>query len=568
MGGSLGKPSVEKIYAAVDFGTVNTGFAIHLPNYPDVQVRLFENADRIPSIVLLDENKKFVAFGHTAKTQFCAMTKEEQDKHYFYQLYKLQLVGSNMLSSTATIVDFSKKKSMKTLALFTIIFRHLTERSFQKLTDANMANFKDNVNWIITVPTIWSHSAREFMRQAALNAGITENNVRLVLEPEAAALSSRQQLLNGKPKGFRYILADMGGGTVDICAHELLGGGQIKELCRSMGGCSGGKSVDNKFEAFMVSLFGGEVWTNLKEDHANIYMDIMNEFEEQKRQFSTATSVTVLRVEPVLLNLLRETNEGHNELQMVIPETKYADSLTFNVETSRLTLTNSIMETFFNDSIEKVIVLIGEVVNECRSRKLPMNTLILAGGYSESPYVREKIANEFAANYTVLQEPDPRNVVARGAVLIGKTEKNFIQRIAKVCYGMEQLEEFNGRKHKETYKRTIGDTSYCSRFGIVIRKGDLLTHGKTFSYISKYRKPGTTEFLHPRIVYLSEENNPSFCCEEGMVAKIDIGSPNSPGVDNHTLRYDVVVDDIELVFKITNLTTHRLEGITVRYLND
>ena len=90
----------------------------------------------------------------------------------------------------------------------------------------------------------------------------------------------------------------------------------------------------------------------------------------------------------------------------------------------------------------------------------------------------------------------------------------------------------------------------------------------TFSFISKYRKPGTTEFLHPRIVYLSEENNPSFCCEEGMVAKIDIGSPNSPGVDTHTLRYDVVVDDIELVFKITNLTTHRLEGITVRYLND
>ena len=117
MGGSLGKPSVEKIYAAVDFGTVNTGFAIHLPNYPDVQVRLFENADRIPSIVLLDENKKFVAFGHTAKTQFCAMTKEEQDKHYFYQLYKLQLVGSNMLSSTAPIVDFSKKEECEDVGI-------------------------------------------------------------------------------------------------------------------------------------------------------------------------------------------------------------------------------------------------------------------------------------------------------------------------------------------------------------------------------------------------------------------------------------------------------------------
>lgn len=563
MGGSHGKPEPEKIYAAIDFGTINTGFAMSIPNYPDVQVRLFESDDRVPSIVLLDEHRRLKAFGHTAKTNFCALNKEEQDKYFYCQLYKLQLSGYNLLSADATILDFSKKKSMETLELFTIIIKHLIERGFEKLNDAQQSTciMKDRVHWIITVPTIWSHSARDFMRKAAINAGIGGDNFRLVLEPKAAAFSSCRKLLRGKPKGFKYILADLGGGTVDICAHELLAVGEIKELYRSTGASYGGKSVDEKFEAFMVSLFGGEVWMTLKDEHANIFIDVMNAFEEQKKQFSTGTKSTVLRVEQILLNLLREkTLEGDTEHEKIIPETKYSELLKFNANTSRLSIDPSLMQSFFTDSVENITGLIESVIVECRTRDPPVefDTLILAGGYSESPFLRSQIVARFSNQMDVLQEPDPRNVVARGAVLIGQAEKNCIQRIAKVTYGLERIEVFDDGQHPDVAKCTIDDRLCCKRFSTVIKKGDVLKHGKKYTYISNNRLPGSNDYIHPKCLYQSDET-PLFCFQAQIVGEVDLGKTENLCLNKYKLKLDIVVDDIEFVLKATNLTTNQSE---------
>ena len=44
---------------------------------------------------------------------------------------------------------------------------------------------------VITVPAIWSDSARYFMRNAAEKAGIPADLINICLEPEAAAIYCR-----------------------------------------------------------------------------------------------------------------------------------------------------------------------------------------------------------------------------------------------------------------------------------------------------------------------------------------------------------------------------------------
>jgi molecular chaperone DnaK (HSP70) len=95
----------------------------------------------------------------------------------------------------------------------------------------------EDVQWVITVPTIWDDAAKQVMRRAAENAGLPRSIILanyplltdyilfeglvLALEPEVAALSChRKKELVFRPS-TKYMIVDCGGGTVDIAVHEL-----------------------------------------------------------------------------------------------------------------------------------------------------------------------------------------------------------------------------------------------------------------------------------------------------------------------------------------------------------
>lgn len=69
--------------------------------------------------------------------------------------------------------------------------------------------------YIITVPAIWSDSAKDLTRQAACRAGFPDDSLVLISEPEAAALycattCKEMDLIDGD----RFLVCDAGGGTV------------------------------------------------------------------------------------------------------------------------------------------------------------------------------------------------------------------------------------------------------------------------------------------------------------------------------------------------------------------
>jgi molecular chaperone DnaK (HSP70) len=71
------------------------------------------------------------------------------------------------------------------------------------------------LSYALTVPAIWSDKAKEASRQAALRAGIPENRLTLITEPEAAAAycSTLFPAVDLK-EGDRFLVCDAGGGTV------------------------------------------------------------------------------------------------------------------------------------------------------------------------------------------------------------------------------------------------------------------------------------------------------------------------------------------------------------------
>jgi len=71
------------------------------------------------------------------------------------------------------------------------------------------------ISYVITVPAIWKDGAKDLTRQAAVRAGIPQNRLDLITEPEAAALYCatvcEEVDLND---GDCFLICDAGGGTV------------------------------------------------------------------------------------------------------------------------------------------------------------------------------------------------------------------------------------------------------------------------------------------------------------------------------------------------------------------
>lgn len=107
------------------------------------------------------------------------------------------------------------------------------------------------VLWAMTVPAEWSESAKQSMRKAAFEAGITtsldSDALVLLHEPEAAALYAMQKAEMGLTNGTSFLIIDAGGGTTDITMHNVEYQGSrlvLGEASHREGIMVGGKLLD------------------------------------------------------------------------------------------------------------------------------------------------------------------------------------------------------------------------------------------------------------------------------------------------------------------------------------
>ncbi|XP_053385772.1 heat shock 70 kDa protein 12A-like [Mercenaria mercenaria] len=361
---------------------------------------------------------------------------------------------------------------------------------------------------MITIPAISSDSARQFMREAARDAGIPENQMRLVLEPEAAALYCQQKTVvddNRLPVGFKYVLADLGGGTSDICVHEVMEDGKLREVYRATGEIAGGTDVDDEFLSFLKELV-----------------------DEKKKQ----------------------------SLPAKIKESKYADKMEYLPIEARLNIHCDLMKLFFKPSIDSIVNLVNEILKECAG---DIDTLLLVGGYSESSYLMDRIKSEFS-NMTVVLVEDARLAVLNGAVMMGWKPKNIIQRRSRFTYGFAVNEPFIEGKHPESRKCIVDGQAWCYLlFKKMIEKGQIVEYGQTFRFkgYNTAREPEEKHEERYTLLWRSTRENPQYCIEEGcsMVGEIVKKPPPEGWPDYWRSDTHLIVGETEFTVKDFNHTT-------------
>nr|XP_022310816.1 heat shock 70 kDa protein 12A-like isoform X2 [Crassostrea virginica] len=357
-------------------------------------------------------------------------------------------------------------KALPAMTVFSLSIKYLKDHCLKTIADRGFLRSPNDVKFVLTVPAIWNDRSKQFMREAAVQAGIDNAQLTLALEPEAASIYCQRESLEnmrvGRQSeitipGTRYMVVDIGGGTADFSVHEVEEEGTLTELYRASGGPYGGIYVDKEYLKMYDTIFGKEAIDKLKKEDMGEYLTIIREFEAKKRTVTANYGSNFVTSMSAVLNEMVSNEEKKQNIQSSYLRDKVS------LVKGKLKLSASLMESFFKDSLENIIDHVQNILKSVED----VNMILLVGGYGESPLVQGTFRNEFT-NLEIIIPQDCNLAVMKGAVLFGHNPMSVTARILRFTYGVCVNSKFDPNIHPQ--ERRFTDIDGVERCGSAFQK--------------------------------------------------------------------------------------------------
>lgn len=545
------KTKTEKlIVAAIDFGTTYSGYAYsfrHEYNADPMKISAHTNwvagsgglmSLKTPTVLLLKPDKTFMAFGYEAEDAYKELAEDDEHRDYYYfRRFKMLLHKVEHLKRSTTLPTQDGSKELPALLVFSMSIKYLKDQLMNTLNNRHTGINDDDVLWVLTVPAIWCDGSKQFMREAAEMAGIKTENLRIALEPEAASLfcmhlpvdkmtmeekSQTESQISPFSKGTKYMVVDVGGGTVDITVHQVVDENRLKELFWASGGSWGGTRVDKAFEKFLAQIFGDGVWKRFCEEATEDVIDLHREFETKKRSIKIDKSgKETVKLPAKLFQIYTEMTKKD-----LGAELKANPSFTGKVAcvSGKLRIDTEVMKSWFDKSCKKTVSHVKDLLKHRTANDI--NTILLVGGFSESPMMQAALKSSFPDKRIIVPE-EAGLVVLKGAVLFGHNPITIESRMAKVSYGIRVYRDFQSGVHPEDKKVKVGKRVKCADvFACHVKRGQELVVGQAQSE-QRYTPLDADQETLVFDVYSSTEEEPQYVTDVGCshIGKLEVEVP-------------------------------------------
>ena len=293
---------------------------------------------------------------------------------------------------------------------------------------------------------------------------LQENSVIFALEPEAAAIYCQKRLSlipyleqGVKKKKRYYLIADCGGGKVDIATHKLTcydnGSTKIKELTRVHGGDLGGFAVNDKFEEMFVKMseLSDDEVTEMKQRFPDKWTKLINEFEKCK-----ASNEKVERTIAVPKEIRKHVEQKREESMEILVNRYHTHAIKWDPGENELILFYSTLRTLNEFIIHRICLKIKQALDSC-PKKHSIQTIVLVGGFSACDILHEIVTKTFSS-FEVIVGPHPHLAVVKGAVIFGKEENIIYSRIMPYTVGVKVSED---KERHKCFKTEEDGQKYC-----------------------------------------------------------------------------------------------------------
>lgn len=369
----------EKLYVGIDLGTTNSECFIKSGNNKMQPLIISEALDTcmLNSIVRKDEKGHFIV-GNSLKNADKYKTswkllKTHLDKDLYYDVNGFITTEKDLLGIRPSL--FSTK-------ILEVIKNEIDAQY-------NPAQYQIE-NLVITVPANFRDTARRIVKQAALDAGFKVNGeFKLINEPTSAAVAYGQTN-RGTFTDQKVIAYDLGGGTFDVTLLDYVkddeSGCNFYQAISTDGKNIGGKDFDRCLIDIVYNKF-------LQEQGNDIYKgDLLFKDEFYSKLLFEAEDAKIF---------LSRRNIYAQAVDIIIQDKK----ICVDISITREEFENAI-EPLINETIELTKSAIAGYEDS-------IDSIILIGGSTKMPFVKEKLAKSFS--YVILDNDDPDLIVAKGA---------------------------------------------------------------------------------------------------------------------------------------------------------
>ncbi|XP_062620265.1 heat shock 70 kDa protein 12B-like [Saccostrea cucullata] len=443
------KPFTNKLLvAAIDLGTTYSGLALSFTHeYEKDPLKVRNNiwlagctslvSLKTPTCVLFNKDKVFDAFGYEAEDKYAELAEEEEhEEWYYFKRFNMSLYNKEEPLSKAVEIKSIDGKEMMALAVFSAAIKFFKGHLLYSLKKEEAGIRETDIGWVLTVPAILDDPARQFMREAAVRAGISRDQLLIAPEPGVALLYCKHlpvEKLHSKGgvqgseifEGSKYLVLDCGGGTVDITVYELQPDLSLMELYRAGGRTCGGTQVDEAFKQMLIKIVTAPILVEFSRSHTADYVNMYREFEIKKRSFKGDAQGKVTLKIPISLLETFEENTGEY-IKEAIEKSKYSGKITLVGDRCRITA--EVMKSLFEVAGDQIVDHVRDLLK--KSEILGINNIIMVGGFSESPILQDMIKQSFP-DMRVIIPPEPGLAVLKGAVLFGHKPVTISSRISK-----------------------------------------------------------------------------------------------------------------------------------------
>lgn len=210
------------------------------------------------------------------------------------------------------------------------------------------------------------------------------------------------------------------GKTVDISIYQKQSNGTYKELHRPTSGPWGGTKVDEAFDQMIIKIVGASCFQKFKNDFKAADLDTHRELETNKRTIMPeSNSKTTIRL-PFFLVRTFEKETG-KKMKEVIQQTQYANKMTW--QRDKLKMEAGLFKELFREPINMLVEHLKQLMSE--DNLSDVSTLLMVGGFSESPIMQDAIMKAFPAK-RVIVPVDAGLAVLKGAVLFGHQSNSIL----------------------------------------------------------------------------------------------------------------------------------------------
>ncbi|MFZ5914531.1 MAG: molecular chaperone DnaK [Pseudomonadota bacterium] len=393
----------------IDLGTTNSCVAIMDGATPRV-IENAEGARTTPSIVAFtDDGERLV--GQPAKRQ--AVTNPENTLFAIKRLIGRAFTDP-MVQKDAKMVPYKIVKAGNGDAWVESHGKQYSPSQvsaiiLQKMKETAEAYLGETVTQaVITVPAYFSDAQRQATKDAGKIAGLEV--LRIINEPTAASLAYGLDKQDGKV----IAVYDLGGGTFDISILEI-GDGVFEVKSTNGDTFLGGEDFDMRLVNYLADEFKKEHGIDLRNDKLALQR-LKEESEKAKIELSSTPQTEIN------LPFITADKSGPKHLTMKLTRAK--------------------LEALVDDLIQKTIQPCMQALKDAGVTAAQINEVVLVGGMTRMPKVREAVKNFFG------REPhkgvNPDEVVAMGAaiqagVLQGDVKDVLLLDVTPLSLGIETL---------------------------------------------------------------------------------------------------------------------------------